>query len=532
MKIINKMMSSSQAYRRLLALVGLVTTLILYIPAAAQGTPQSATASVPAATVRTVEEMVQADLAQPTPPPAFIPFRPTMDNSKYAAGKAAAKAAQGAAQRSAPPSTAPLAPPTLRDINCDGVDQGTAGNLFPPDTHGAVGATQFVQIVNSQIVVWDKPPDVGSCPIQLMSASLAAFFGYFNQTLFDPRVLYDPVFNRWVVAAEAFPESATVQLQFVAVSLTSDATGGFFIYNFNARDLSGGGSAFWDFPQIGMDEDAIIVTGNVFNPGFAGARAWFLPKHRMYNGLGFGFCFFSGGAFNLGTIAPPLVRDQNPATVLAIAPDAANFLSITKFAATSRVCPLVLATNNIPVAAYGIPPNAPQPGTAQVLDTSDNRFANTSTQVGNALWQTHTTNDFGVAAPRFYKIDTDMNTIDQTGNFFATATSFDFNPSIVANGSNDVFVTWSVTDVANGTHASVLFGGKQDTDPSISGGFVFTSPTALTGNFDPNFNAQRWGDYSAVTVDPADPTRSWGVNEGVNATGSGWVTRFFNMGIP
>lgn len=530
---ITKVILSAEAYRRMLAVVSLITALFLNIPAAAQEPPQSALASVPAATVRTMEQMVQAHKAQPTSPAAFVPFRPTMDESEYETAKAAAEAARAAAQRPARPrATAPLAPPTLRDIDCDGVDQGTAGNLAPPDTHGAGGATQFTQIVNSHIVVWDKPPSVGTCPTQLMSVPLAAFFGYFNAILFDPRVVYDQVFNRWVVAAEAFPESATVQLQFVAVSLTSDATGGFFIYSFNARDLSGGGSAFWDFPQIGIDEDAIIVTGNVFNPGFVGARAWFLPKHRMYNGLGFGFCFFFGGVFDLGTIAPPLVLDQNPATVLAIAPNAANFLNITKFAATSRVCPIVLSTDNIPVAAYGIQPNAPQPGTTQVLHTGDNRFANASTQVGNALWQTHTTNDFGLPTPRFYKINTATNAIDQTGNFFATETSSDFNPSIAANGANDIYVTWSATDVANGTNAQVLFGGKQDADPDIGGGVVFTSPTALTGNFDPNFNAQRWGDYSAVTIDPTDSTRAWGVNERVDDTGNGWLTRFFNMGIP
>ncbi len=509
-------------------LLGLVFVGLGSAPAEAD-TPQSVAVSVPAAIVRTLAEMVQANAAQP-PPAAFIPFLPTMDPSEYAAAKAAAGAALRAAKGPATPQ-APLAPPTLKDVNCDGVDQATAGGLFPPDADGAVGANQFVQIVNSQIVVWDKVP-VAGCPTQLLNVSLAAFFGYFTQTLFDPRVLYDPVFNRWVVAAEAFPESATTQFQFIGVSLTSDATGGFFIYPFNARDLSGGGSAFWDFPQIGIDEDAVIVTGNVFNPGFVGARAWFLPKNRMYAGLAIGFCVFSGGPLNLGTTAPPLVRDQNNETVLAIAPNVANFLRIMKFTATSRVCPIFLGANDIPVAAYGIPPDAPQPGTAQVLHTGDNRFQNRSTQVGNFLWQTHATNDLGFSTPRFYRIDKVTNAIAQTGNFFATGLSFDFKPSIAANGGNDAFVTWAASD---GTiMPRVLFAGKQDADAGLSVGLVFTSPTVLTTNFDPNFNAQRWGDYSSVTIDPANPSQAWGVSESVGGPFGvdEWGTRFFKIGIP
>ncbi len=535
MKIIEIM--SSHKICPCLFVLGLITTFILNVPStAAQEEPQSAVAEISAPAVRTTAQMLKSQAARPTPPAPVIPFLPTMDPSEYEAAKAAAAtAARSAAPRPAPLQTpAPLAPPTLKDVNCDGVDQANAGGHFPPDADGAVGAIQFVQIVNSQIVVWDKAPIAG-CPTQLLNVSLAAFFGYFAQTLFDPRVLYDPVFDRWVVAAEAFPESATVQLQFIAVSQSPDATGGFFIYAFNARDLSGGGSAFWDFPQIGIDEVAIIVTGNVFNPGFVGARPWFLPKARMYAGLGFQFCFFFGGPLDLGTIAPPLVRDQSNTTVLATAPNVANFLRLTKWTATSQVCPIFLASNDIPVAAYGIPPNAPQPGTNQVLHTGDNRFQNRSTQVGPFLWQTHATDDLGFATPRFYRIDWTTNAIAQTGNFFHSGTSFDFKPSIAANNANDAFVTWAASSSTE--FPRVLGGGKQDLDPNIgpAGGLVvFISPTSLTMNFDPNFNAQRWGDYSATSIDPANPSQAWGVSEDVTLFGGfdEWGTRFFNMGIP
>ena len=105
----------------------------------------------------------------------------------------------------------------------------------------------------------------------MSTLSLFSFFNYTAQALFDPRILYDLTYNRWIVSAEAFPESATVQRQFIAVSVDSNPTHGFFIYDFNARDWIGSG-VFWDYPQIGYDEDAVILTGNGLTPASSRAR--------------------------------------------------------------------------------------------------------------------------------------------------------------------------------------------------------------------------------------------------------------------
>jgi hypothetical protein len=48
----------------------------------------------------------------------------------------------------------------------------------------------------------------------LKSVTLATFFSYTVETLFDPRVVYDQTWQRWIVTADAFPESTTVQRLF------------------------------------------------------------------------------------------------------------------------------------------------------------------------------------------------------------------------------------------------------------------------------------------------------------------------------
>ncbi len=528
------------------AFIGLVITL--NIPAAAQDRPQPTTFTAPAPSVRSMAEMVQDDIARPSPPVGVIPFRPTMDPAEYKARKALAVVG-GAPRPARPLATAPLAPPTLTGDNCFGVDQQqNAGGDFPPDADGAVGTTQYIHVVNTRILVWGRTfGSATGCPDPLVNVSLAAFFNYFAQGLFDPRVLFDPAFNRWVVAAEAFPEpSGTVQRQFVAVSRTADIRDGFFIYGFNMTPLVSGG--FWDFPQLGMDGDTIILTGNVFfGQTNSGSTTAFLAKRSMYSGLPATGCSFSAvqlNVLNVGTFAPPLVLDLNSSTFTVAAPAGpANFLRLVEWMRSDPdiSCPTFLGFTDIPVDPYGIPPRARQPGTTEVIDTADNRFQNRSTQVGNALWQVHTIGPAigpGSPTPRFYKINTLTRTIDQVGVFFATATSDDFNPAIAANASNDIFVTWSSTDAINGTNPQVLFGGKQDLDSSILGGVVTTSQVPLIRNFDPNFGSQRWGDYSAVSIDPLNPSLAWSVNELVTCAnigfceGNEWIVLFYTASNP
>ena len=95
-------------------------------------------------------------------------------------------------------------------------------------------------------------------------------------------------------------------------------------------------------------------------------------------------------------------------------------------------------------------------------------------------------------------------------------------------------VTWSATDPPFGAagHAQVRFGGRRSTDPTDIGvgTALFTSPTCITGNFDPRFGVQRWGDYSAVTVDPRSSLRFWLVNEKINSA-SAWGSRIGQVGF-
>ena len=448
-----------------------------------------------------------------------IPFRHGMSQSTYLNVKEAISLSVGPNPRRAfaEETDGPLAPPLLVG-SIAGVNQSEAGGLYPPDTHGAIGHKSgigYVEVTNSHIDIYRM--DSGA---RLQSFSLASFFGYTRQTIFDPRCVYDPVWNRWIVTAEAFPESATEQIQFIAVSKTDNPLLSWYIYSFDVN--TNDNDDFWDFPQVGFDQDAVIITANVFgSSSFRDARVLAIAKARLYNGLSFNVPLFSGLPIS---IAPPIVLDQNPRTYLLQAPQGGNSVRKYTMRESSRPGATTLTPSSILVPSYTMPPNAGQPGTSAQLDTLDARFGNNSIQFGDSIWNVHCVNVGGLPTPKWYEFDTEgvnENTVKSSGSFQASATSNDWMPHLAANPAGDIFVAWSSTDPNFGINVQLRISGKRSADAGIpSGTVVFQSPT---------FSTQfRWGDYQSVSLDPTNPDVAYFVGETV-INSSTWGTRIGKM---
>jgi hypothetical protein len=446
-----------------------------------------------------------------------IPFLPNVDRESYLKSKTdAAKKAEEAPTAPNQPSAASVGEsaelaPTVSP-NFEGASE--VDGLVPPDTHGAVGLTQFVEVTNSHIDIYAK-----SNPATHTSKTLAAFFGYSTKTLFDPRVVYDSTWNRWVVIADAFAESPAVQNFFIAVSQTGDANGGYWIYKLNVTFHSGD---FWDYPQLGIDQDAVIFTATAFpTSGAPKADMLAVAKARLYNGLGFSVPVFTG---LFPTLAPPIVLDQNSKTFL-IAAAGGSTLKLYTLQDAGKTGVTLSAPVDVPVTTYSVPPPAKQPGTTLTLDTLDGRFVNAGTQSGNFLWQAHTVASGGTAASRFYQIDTTTGKAAKSGNFNASGTSFDFNPSVAANANNDVFFVWTSVDPSVNVNAQVRAAAIDHSQPISPGpGVVLSGSPAFS-------SGGRWGDYSAVTIDPTNPKKAWVVNEKVKTSGL-WSSQVGAIALP
>ena len=347
--------------------------------------------------------------------------------------------------------------------------------------------------------------------------------------MFDPQAIYDPVGQRWILCAEAFSESATVQYFFIAVSQTADPLGAYWIYKFNVSD---GLNGLWDFPKLGMDQNAVIFTANLFTAAgvYYNTKAYVAAKSNLYSGAAVTAYAWTG---LLATLLPPFVLDSNPNSYLVAANTSPN-VAIYTLTGSGSSTPTLYAPVNINVGTYPAPPDAAQPGTTKLIDTSDRRFVNASTQIGNSLFQVHTIASGSRAIPRWYEFDTVTNTVIQSGYFSRSATSYDFNASIRANKRKDVFVTWSSTDPTNGINAEVRYAARLHSDPlgtiPSPGYLLFGSAANLTGN---GTDTQRWGDYSAVSLDPADASgrTAWIVNERIVDTNT-WGSRIGQIKLP
>ena len=128
----------------------------------------------------------------------------------------------------------------------DGIGNGFSGpqgtftvNSAPPDTNGAVGPQDYVQIVNTDFAVFNKDSSRGAVgsvrygPVQINT--LWSGFGGLCQTDNDgdPIVVYDSIANRWLITQFAVTNPNPNYFQCIAVSTGSDPTGSYNRYAFS-----------------------------------------------------------------------------------------------------------------------------------------------------------------------------------------------------------------------------------------------------------------------------------------------------------
>jgi hypothetical protein len=438
-----------------------------------------------------------------------------MPKAQYDALKAAANAESAASKAlgDVPVAQAPILTPVI----FPGAKEGVVGtNEFPSDVDMDVSGGQVAQVTNSSLWVFNKTGTI------LLQRSLNALFGT-GDSLGDVQILFDSTWKRWVLTSDDFTSSSL----WLAVSATNSATGAWIVYR-----VAGGGFGppnFLDYPHLGMDQDALLVTGNVFNSRnlYLTTVAFAIPKARVYNGLGFGVPVFSG---LLGTLMPPIqlgapFYGHFPADYFAaaVAGSGVSLYTMTNASTT----PAMSGPVAIPSTNFSMPPSAVQPGCANTIDTYDGSFQNACYQIpptGNfsdgLLYCVHTLNFGGFPKPEWLALNPSSNTVAAGGVLSFSPTSDDFNPSIAADALGDVFVSETATDTTGSRKPMILAGGALVGNPvQLNTTPVGASSVCLTNNSKPaGTNPQRWGDYSAARFDPA--TSSTGTAGGIK----GWIT--------
>jgi hypothetical protein len=409
----------------------------------------------------------------------------------------------------------------------------------PPDPDGAVGPNHFVNLVNTDFAVFNK----SGVPIfgPVATNTLWSGFGGGCETNNDGDgvVLYDRAADRFVFTQ--FSVASTPYLYCVAVSQTPDPTGAYFRYSF-----SFGNTEFPDYPKISAWPDAYYATFNIFANGstFSGGRVCALDRAKMLVGQPPAMqCFDTGANFGGllasdvdGPTAPPT---GSPNYLLALGANA-NELAFWKFhvdwttpASSTLTGPTTLATAAFTEACGG-GTCIPQLDTTQQLDSLADRlmFRLAYRNFGDheAMVTNHAVTAGSGTGIRWYEIRgmATTPTLFQQGTYAPDA-NYRWMGSIAMDQSGDIAVGFSLSGSA--LHPEIHYAGRLASDPL--GTLAQGEATIIDGAGSQQSGLSRWGDYSALVVDPSDDCTFWYTNQYIPADGTfNWSTRVASFRYP
>ncbi len=548
--------------RKALLAVGMTALLGAAIPAAAMADDGVRLERVPASHVRSAGETPPAAGAAPRRAFELRATHPSrLRRQKARAARELARRGERAPGRRAAPERGERAAlaAVFGGLNELGL---VAGDSVPPDTTGAIGPSDYVEFVNTEVGVFDRA-DLGLDD----SISLDEFVGESGNDVFDPQIQWDPQSSRWLYVADdvVAPGDNLLAFGWSIDDTDSDPlpfgpTGWCqFIVN-NAPD------EFEDYPKLGHNDNHILIGTNVFDDSggpnqdeFITARIWAIDKPAS----GDDTCT-PPSAFLSGTSGAPLLdangepastpvpantfeASANGNVVAAEDPTAvADADEITAWHVSGPAgAPVLTTLGAVSVGNFDVPANVPQPGSSHVLDSLDARLtqavADTDPAAGEqAVWTQHTVNGpGGRSIVRWYELlpgDLPDPTVRQQGAV-SDSTHFAFNGAIspTAGGAAGV-IDYNVG--SSSLLAQIRARSRESSTPlgQLGGGATLGTSVSPDNDFScfPFFGGSpcRWGDYAGATPDPGNSNLVWGSNQ-VLGPQSGidpaWRTRNFAL---
>ena len=429
-------------------------------------------------------------------------------------------------------------------LDFDGQSAQDNRNLFgfafvPPDTNGAVGSKQFVQMVNVTIAIYNKSTgalELGPAAIHTLWKGFGGLceFGGGTPTFADggdPVVLYDHLAGRWLVTQLQYDTTFTHTAECIAVSTNSDATGSYNRYEFDF------GSNFPDYPKFGVWPDAYYNSINVFPPhSFAGAEACAFNRKAMLIGKpASAICFQLASTVSsllpadLDGSTPPPTGSPNYFVGLADSTDLNFFRFHVDFTNPAKS---TFSGTLVPVAPYSeicarainlscIPQPSPGERVDGLADRVMFRLAYRNFGDHESLVVNHTVKGGPLAGVRWYEIRNPSAPVVVQQSTLVDPNVDYWLGSIAMDKIGNAALGFSVS--SQSVFPTVYVAGRAATAPV---GAMF-GPLVLVNGSGVQFNSfHRWGDYSSMSIDPSDDCTFWYTQEYYAVTGSfNWATR-------
>jgi streptogramin lyase len=397
----------------------------------------------------------------------------------------------------------------------------TSCGCIPPDTNDAVGPTQVVEAINLTIRISEKNGTTD------LTQDLSSYFGI--NAFSDPYIVYDDIANRFAFVVLTLNSGGGDGLAF-AVSKDSNPLDGWL-----PTQVIDFGSNLLDFPKIGFNADAYVITGNLFGPANTPLQVITVDKSQLFMGN------FVDYLYQRNPGAPDHFRAEVPAQMHGATPGMPMYLVEEAGYGNGSAARIVTLTNelsnspvftdtDIPVDPYGFPAPAGQPGAPFSAATNDTTFSHADWRMINGEGMLVSAQNVGLASDgfstskvRWYEFNTSgtpslvqQGTIDPGSG----VSTYYGAPALDVNG--DIGITYMESSANE--FVSMYVAGRQVTDPL---GTMSPGTDVAPGQFT-DFNFFRTGDYGGMSVDPTDGKTFWASHEyaGTNPVYNTFIASF------
>jgi hypothetical protein len=477
------------------------------------------------------------------------------------------------------------------DANFEGASNQDNFNIFggrvnPPDPVIATGPNHVVEMINLVTAVYDKSGNTVVAPFD--TGLLWAGFAIEDCTdpSGDPIVLYDQLADRWLLSqftTRGLSSQTEKEYNCVAISTTGDPTGTYYRYAFETQpDEVDGGWFFPDYPKYGVWTNTYVMTTRDF--GWLtryGISVYALDKNRMLAGMPARAVQFF---LEEGEVALPLIGDgllpadldgktkpaaNAPIPIFGTQDDDAAYgatfdaINIWDLSVRWNAAPAASLELNdqLPVAAFDsvfpCGPTSrdclPQPGItnpAQYLDILSyrqrptNRLAFRSFKGYDSMVTAQSVEAApGVAGMRWYEVRrtlgktpgaSAMYSVYQQGTYAPDDGIHRWMGSIAQDKKGNMAMGYSVVNGVD-VYPGIRYTGRLAAD--ALGTMTQGEGTIINGSGVQTTTNSRWGDYTAMVLDPVDDCTFWYVNEYYTAAGqassaAGWQTRIASFKLP
>ncbi len=419
----------------------------------------------------------------------------------------------------------PMNQDAIIEVNVNGINN--IYNIAPPDTDGDVGPDHFFQMVNNGFAIYNKTGTKLYGPADNITLWDGFPGPWSNTNDGDPVVLYDEYADRWIATQFSLPYYPNGPFyELVAVSETGDPLGEWYRYAFEFDNMP-------DYPKFGIWNDAYYFTSNQFDHGaWQGGAVSILDRASMLVGNPDAeMLFFEMGSSNGsllpadadGAMTPPA---GSPCYLLSLSGASLKMWE-------SHVDWTTPENSSVDYAGYiAVEPysdnsiSISQPGTSQKLDDLASRlmyrlqyrnFGDYQVMVTN-----HTVNaGSGRAGVRWYelrKYGAEWE-LYQQGTYAPEDGLSRWMGSIAMNDQGIIAIGYSVSGSTR--YPSIRMAG-QTAEATMGLGVLDIEEVSIKEGTSSQTGVERWGDYSAMSVDPTDGNTFWYTTQYTNG---GWSWR-------